>query len=331
MRSFLYKYIKLHKMATGIQARDDYDLRQKLHFLKRLRNTRIANKIGRSAEFKEYNRFSLAMCFGRALEMEGEFQVGEKCIAQDEPGIMSIDIGQMTDQEICQMTKGNNLPGQKTGLQQKFGTNQFNPNPCFRCGLPGHKAAECAFAQKAPEVGGKIHHFLETQTPVDKELWAEFFNKCVKAQTAKRFRRYRKKFQEAVTAAQTTATGAAPTTANPTVGNTQKTAPNVPMPNPKVPPKKVTFAKTPVGKNEPQKGGNADVTATITQPTSKGRYSRKPTVKKEVDEIDASEKLQCPSLTAEEEAIVKQLEESVYFEGEDPETTEPESSKESNS
>ena len=201
----------------------------------------------------------------------------------------------------------------------------------FWCGLLGHKAAECAFAQKAPEVGGKIHHFLETQTPVDKELWAEFFNKCVKAQTVKRFRRYRKQFQEAVTAAQTTAAGAAPTTANPTVGNTQKTAPNVPMPNPKVPPKKVTFAKTPVGKNEPQKGGNADVTATITQPTGKGRYSRKPTVKKEVDEIDASEKLQCPSLTAEEEAIVKQLEESGYFEGEDPETTEPESSEESNS
>ena len=60
-------------MATGIQAREDFDLRQKLHFLKRLRNTRIANKIGRSPEFKDYNNFSLAMCFGRALEMEGEF------------------------------------------------------------------------------------------------------------------------------------------------------------------------------------------------------------------------------------------------------------------
>ena len=64
LRSFLYKYVKLHKMAMGIQARDDYDLRQKLHFLNHLRNTRIANKIGRSAEFKDYNRFSLAMCFG---------------------------------------------------------------------------------------------------------------------------------------------------------------------------------------------------------------------------------------------------------------------------
>ena len=63
LRAFLYKYTKLHKMATNIQARHDYDLRQKLHFLKRLRNTRIANKIGRSTEFKDYNNFSLAMCF----------------------------------------------------------------------------------------------------------------------------------------------------------------------------------------------------------------------------------------------------------------------------
>ena len=60
LRAFLYKYTKLHKMATNIQARHDYDLRQKLHFLKRLRNTRIANKIGRSTEFKDYNNFSLA-------------------------------------------------------------------------------------------------------------------------------------------------------------------------------------------------------------------------------------------------------------------------------
>ena len=77
--------MKLHKMATNIQARDDYDLRQKLHFLKRLRNTRIANKIGRSTEFKDYNNFSLAMCFSPALEMEGEFQVGEKCVPREDP------------------------------------------------------------------------------------------------------------------------------------------------------------------------------------------------------------------------------------------------------
>ena len=44
LRAFLYQCTKLHKMATNIQTRHDYDLRQKLHFLKRLKNTRIAKK-----------------------------------------------------------------------------------------------------------------------------------------------------------------------------------------------------------------------------------------------------------------------------------------------
>ena len=112
----------------------------------------------------------------------------------------------MSDAEICNLTKTTTPPTQTpTPMPRKF-----NPNPCFQCGLPGHKAVDCPFNQKDKvlEIGGKIHHFLETQTPVDKELWAEFFNKCVKAQTAKKFRRYRKKLQEAVTAAQTTAVAA---------------------------------------------------------------------------------------------------------------------------
>ena len=233
LRAFLYKYMKLHKMATNIQARHDYDLRQKLHFLKWLRNTRIANKIGRSTEFKDYNNFSPAMCFSRALEMEGEFQVGEKCVPGEDPRIMEVDVAQMSDAEICNLTRGHSpvTPTPPTDIQAKF-----NPNPCFQCGLTGHKAANCPYIQKdkVPEIGEKIHHFMETYTPVDKELWSDFFNKCIKAQTAKKFTRYRKKFQKAVTAAQTSATSTPPQTqvktTTPVVPALQKT------------PKKVTFA-----------------------------------------------------------------------------------------
>ena len=88
---------------------------------------------------------------------------------------------------------------------------------------------------------------METYTPVDKDLWSDFFNKCVKAQTAKKFRRYRKKFQEAVMAAQSSATSAPPQTqlktTTPVVSAPQKT------------PKKVTFApqNSPEGKTT-QKG-----------------------------------------------------------------------------
>ena len=139
------------------------------------------------------------MCFGRALEMEGEFQVGEKCIATEEPEVMAIDMARMTDAEICQVTQGGNIPSQGNPQAAK----KWNPNPCFRCGLSGHKAADCPTRDqnKPSEIGGKIHHVLEANTPVDRDLWADFFNKCVKAQAAKKFRKYRKNFQEAVTTA----------------------------------------------------------------------------------------------------------------------------------
>ena len=44
------------------------------------------------------------MCFGRALEMEGEFQVGEKCIATEEPEVMAIE---MAKTDRCRDLSGN--------------------------------------------------------------------------------------------------------------------------------------------------------------------------------------------------------------------------------
>ena len=153
------------------------------------------------------------MCFGRALEMEGEFQVGEKCIATEGPEVMAIEMAKMTDAEICQVTQGGIIPPKGNTNPAK----KLNPNPCFRCGLSGHKAVDCPTKDKnkPPEISGKIHHFLEANTPVDRYLWADFFNKCVKAQAVKKFRRYRKKFQEAVTTAQGTTTPAGMVAASP--------------------------------------------------------------------------------------------------------------------
>ena len=45
--------------------------------MKRVRNTQIANKIIKSNRFKDYTRYSLQACFAQALELEGDFQVGE--------------------------------------------------------------------------------------------------------------------------------------------------------------------------------------------------------------------------------------------------------------
>ena len=45
--------------------------------MKRIRNTQIVNKIIKSNHFKDYTKYSLQACFARALELEGDFQVGE--------------------------------------------------------------------------------------------------------------------------------------------------------------------------------------------------------------------------------------------------------------
>ena len=62
------------------------------------------------------------MCFGRALEMEGEFQVGEKCITTEEPEVMAIEMAKMTDAEICQVTQGGIIPPQGIPIQPRSGT-----------------------------------------------------------------------------------------------------------------------------------------------------------------------------------------------------------------
>ena len=67
----------MHRQATGLKPENDYDLSRKVEFMKRIRNTQIANKIIKSNRFKDYTKYSLQACFARALELEGDFQVGE--------------------------------------------------------------------------------------------------------------------------------------------------------------------------------------------------------------------------------------------------------------
>ena len=68
---------------------------------------------------------------------------------------MAVDVAQMSDAEIFNLTRGHSpvTPTPPTGIQTKF-----NLNPCFQCGLPGHKAANCPYIQKdkAPEIEGRF-------------------------------------------------------------------------------------------------------------------------------------------------------------------------------
>ena len=99
LRSFIYQYTKLHAQATGMSPKDDYNLMQKVEFLKRLHNKFIGNKIIRSNAFKSYTTFSMADCFSKALELKGEYQVGEVVLPGMDLQVMSAT-GQLTGEEI---------------------------------------------------------------------------------------------------------------------------------------------------------------------------------------------------------------------------------------
>ena len=51
LRSFIHQYTKMHCQATGLKPENDYDLSRKVEFMKRIRNTQIANKIIKSKPF----------------------------------------------------------------------------------------------------------------------------------------------------------------------------------------------------------------------------------------------------------------------------------------
>ena len=77
LRSYIYKYTKLHREATGKTTEEEFDTHNKLHFLSRLRNSTIATKISQSEEFEKFDRYSLKSCIEKALMLESRLQIRE--------------------------------------------------------------------------------------------------------------------------------------------------------------------------------------------------------------------------------------------------------------
>ena len=107
LRSFIYQYTKLHAQATGMSPKDDYDLMRKVEFLKILHNKFIGNKIIRNNAFKSYTTFSMADCFSKVLELEGEYQGGEVVSPGMDLQVMSAT-GQLTGEEIHEASASGN-------------------------------------------------------------------------------------------------------------------------------------------------------------------------------------------------------------------------------
>ena len=174
LRSYIHQYSKIHRQATGLQPEDDFDLGRKVEFMKRLRNSAIANKIIKSQQFKEYTRYSLQSCFAKALELEGEFMVGEVVTPRyRQTSILGV--------EASDPAEGGGAYEVKPQADQGKG-DLYNPNECWRCGGMGHFARECTQDANPTRAIGKLHHTLEAETPVARSLLTEFFNKLMRVQ-----------------------------------------------------------------------------------------------------------------------------------------------------
>ena len=153
----------MHCQATGLRPENDYDLSRKVEFMKRIQNTQIVNKIIKSNHFKDYTRYSLQACFARALELEGDFQVGEVVM----PNYTQAQVLAVEGEDSPEVAAGD--AGDDTTPVNKQGAASpgiYNPNVCWRCDQVGHFARDCPNQDLQPTKAlGRLHHTLEAEIP----------------------------------------------------------------------------------------------------------------------------------------------------------------------
>ena len=190
LRSYIHKYTRLHREATGKATDEEFDTHNKLHFLSRLRNSTIATKISQSEEFEKFDGYSLKNCIEKALMLESRLQIREMVtIARENL--------ENKDPKVMEMSEeGEEQQEELNILSEDKGPGRFrNPNLanliCYKCGGYGHYGRECPEANQAMEqfedrIVGRIEHSFNAYTPVTLQYMNDMIVKAAKLEVSRK-------------------------------------------------------------------------------------------------------------------------------------------------
>ena len=190
LRSYIHKYTRLHREATGKATDEEFDTHNKLHFLSRLRNSTIATKISQSEEFEKFDRYSLKNCIEKALMLESRLQIREMVtIARENL--------ENKDPKVMEMSEeGEEQQEELNILSEDKGPGRFkNPNLanliCYKCGGYGHYGKDCPEANQALDqledrIVGRIEHSFNAYTPVTLQYMNDMIVKAAKLEVSRR-------------------------------------------------------------------------------------------------------------------------------------------------
>ena len=194
LRSYIHKYTRLHREATGKATDEEFDTHNKLHFLSRLRNSTIATKISQSREylsnFSKFDRYSLKNCIEKALMLESRLQIREMVtIAREnlenkEPKVMEMSEEGEEQQEELNILSEDKGPG-------RFRNPNLANSICYKCSSYGHYGRECPEANQAMEqledrIEGRIEHSFNAYTPVTLQYMNDMIVKAAKLEVSRK-------------------------------------------------------------------------------------------------------------------------------------------------